>query len=683
MAGGEVPGARDLEQTPTWAVSAVCAAMIVISIILEKFLHNTGQWFKKKHNTALFDALEKVKTELMVLGFISLTLTFSQSYIVGICVPLKYANTMLPCAQDSPKEPVGGEEEHRRRLLWYHRRFLAGDSASKECQPGYVQPISVEGMHQLHIFIFFLAVFHVVYSAITMMLGRLKFDLPLVDARGMLRMRSSEQMLSLKNTQLEGMGTGELVGARGHECDEEVPANFTDPARFRLTHETSFVCFFRQFFRSVRKSDYLTMRHGFISVHLAPGSKFNFQNYIKKTLEDDFKVVVGISPLLWASAILNLLTNVHGWKAQFCVSFLPLFVTLAVGTKLQAIIAQMAIEIKERHAVVQGIPLVQVSDRNFWFSWPELVLYLIHFVLFQYEFGSHSCLNQDSVLIITRVTFGIGAQVLCSYATLPLYALVTQMGSTMKRSIFDQQTSKALKNWHKKAVKKSAEGPSNQIPTRTLGGSPDDSSVHSPSSTPHRTKKLGNKDPDFSDVEAELASHQHTANIMATVDLSESHQRQPSDSNYSSGQRDLLTDGLKYYDVLEGKGPVAGKGMTVQVHFDCLYRGITAVSSRESKLLAGNRIIAQPYEFKVGTTPGKERKREFVDNPNGLFSAQAAPKPPPAMYSVTEGMKVGGKRTVIVPPEAGYGQKGMNEIPAGSTFELNIELLQVMPAEGK
>lgn len=29
------------------------------------------------------------------------------------------------------------------------------------------------------------------------------------------------------------------------------------------------------------------------------------------------------------------------------------------------------------------------------------------------------------------------------------------------------------------------------------------------------------------------------------------------------------------------------------MHFDCVYRGITAVSSRESKLLAGNRIIAQ------------------------------------------------------------------------------------------
>jgi peptidylprolyl isomerase len=52
-------------------------------------------------------------------------------------------------------------------------------------------------------------------------------------------------------------------------------------------------------------------------------------------------------------------------------------------------------------------------------------------------------------------------------------------------------------------------------------------------------------------------------------------------------------DGLKYYDLVEGKGPTAEKGSTVQVHFDCIYRGITAVSSREAKLLAGNRSIAQ------------------------------------------------------------------------------------------
>ncbi|KAL2895253.1 Peptidyl-prolyl cis-trans isomerase FKBP18 chloroplastic [Bienertia sinuspersici] len=136
-------------------------------------------------------------------------------------------------------------------------------------------------------------------------------------------------------------------------------------------------------------------------------------------------------------------------------------------------------------------------------------------------------------------------------------------------------------------------------------------------------------------------------------------------------------DGLKYYDIEVGKGPVAAKGTIVQVHFDCVYRGITAISSRESKILAGNRIISQPYEFKVGSIPGRERKREFADNANGLFSAQAAPKPPPVLYSIVEGMKVGGKRTVIVPPEAGYGKKGSSEIPPGATFDLNIELLRV------
>ncbi|KAI3949696.1 hypothetical protein MKX01_040913 [Papaver californicum] len=143
------------------------------------------------------------------------------------------------------------------------------------------------------------------------------------------------------------------------------------------------------------------------------------------------------------------------------------------------------------------------------------------------------------------------------------------------------------------------------------------------------------------------------------------------------------SDGLKYFDLIEGKGQTADKGSIVQVHFDCVYRGITAISSRESKLLAGNRVIAQPYEFRVGATPGKERKRDFVDNSNGLFSAQAAPKPPAAMYSVTEGMKVGGKRRVIVPPEAGYGKRGMNEISSGATFELNIELLEVLAPEAK
>lgn len=120
--------------------------------------------------------------ELMVLGFISLLLTFGQNYFSRICISLKYANTMLPCELRPLHATIGGEEEavepegHRRRLLWQsqQRRFLSSEPAGPGCHEGMVPLISVNGLHQLHIFIFFLAVFHVFYSAITMTLGRLK-----------------------------------------------------------------------------------------------------------------------------------------------------------------------------------------------------------------------------------------------------------------------------------------------------------------------------------------------------------------------------------------------------------------------------------------------------------------------------------------------------------------------------
>ncbi|XP_042507053.1 MLO-like protein 8 isoform X2 [Macadamia integrifolia] len=445
----------------------------------------------------------------MVLGFISLILTFGQSYISRICIPLKFANTMLPCpsmSEEMAEEAQEGEGHHR-RLLWNERRFLAGGGGGGvKCKPGYEPLISLNGLHQLHIFIFFLAVFHVIYSAITMMLGRLK----------------------IRGWKEWERGTSSL--------DYEFS---NDPSRFRLTHETSFVrahtsfwlktpvfftfaCFFRQFFRSVRRADYLTMRHGFITVHLAPGSKFDFQKYIKRSLEDDFKVVVGISPVLWGSVCFFLLLNVERWHALFWDSIIPVVVIFAVGTKLQSIIIQMALEIQERHAVVQGIPLVKVSDKHFWFGRPKLVLFLIHFVLFQnafqithilwiwYEFGIQSCFHENSKLVIVRIALGLGVQVMCSYITLPLYALVTQMGSTMKKSIFDEQTNKALKKWHMTAVKKK-----NEVKT---GRSPNASPVQSPNSRNRTTGRSPYSDQELRNMEPEPSPKPSAANLIADVD---------------------------------------------------------------------------------------------------------------------------------------------------------------------
>ncbi|KAL3649377.1 MLO-like protein 6 [Castilleja foliolosa] len=452
MAGAS--GGRTLEETPTWAVAVVCFALVAISIFIEYGIHLIGQWLNKRHKRALYESLEKIKSELMLLGFISLLLTVGQGPISDICISPEIAATWHPCGKKQEENKYPSEEGNRRRLLTVAdgsaRRILAG-YADKCAEKGKVAFVSSSGIHQLHIFIFVLAVFHVLYCILTLALGRAKMG----------RWKSWEKETRTAEYQFSH-----------------------DPERFRFARETSFgrrhlsfwsktpvllwfVCFVRQFVRSVPKVDYLTLRHGFIMAHLAPQShaSFDFQKYINRSLEEDFKVVVGISPPIWFLAVLFLLFNTHGWYSYLWLPFIPLIIILLVGTKLQVIITKMGLRIQDRGEVVKGVPVVQPGDDLFWFNRPRLILYLINFVLFQnafqlaffswtwYEFGLKSCFHEHVEDVVIRISMGILVQILCSYVTLPLYALVTQMGSSMKPTIFNDRVATALRNWHHTAKK--------------------------------------------------------------------------------------------------------------------------------------------------------------------------------------------------------------------------------------
>ncbi|XP_061372795.1 MLO protein homolog 1-like [Gastrolobium bilobum] len=442
---GAASGERTLQETPTWAVAVVCTVFVIFSILIEHGINSLGKWFQKRQKKAMSEALEKIKAELMILGFISLLITFGTKYIAKICVPEKVGDTMLPCKKvkvSNDKRMLLSFEEN---VEW--RRVLAAASGDDYCsKKGKVPLVSESGVHQLHIFIFVLAVFHIFYSVMTMVLARAK----------MKKWKAWEA----ETSSLEYQFTN-------------------DPARFRFAHQTSFVrrhsglsrmpgirwivAFFRQFFASVTKVDYMTMRHGFINAHFGPNSKFDFQKYIKRSMEDDFKVVVGISVPLWASALIFLLLNVYKWYTLTWLSVAPLVILLLVGTKLELIIMEMAQEIQDRTTIVRGVPVVQPNNKYFWFNRPEWIIFLIHFTLFQnafqisyflwtwYEFTIKSCFHANLPLILTRVLLGVALQILCSYITFPLYALVTQMGSHMKKAIFEEQTAKALKKWQKAA----------------------------------------------------------------------------------------------------------------------------------------------------------------------------------------------------------------------------------------
>ncbi|XP_019054178.1 PREDICTED: MLO-like protein 3 isoform X2 [Nelumbo nucifera] len=430
------PTARSLQETPTWALATVCFLFISISIFLEHSIHLLGNWLKTHRKKALNEAVERLKSELMLLGFMSLLLTVIQKPVSTICIPTRVADTMLPCrkgtiktttskhvqfnsgdsmdmfwANDAPKD---GPRQFQ-RLLDEDETATSDSCAAKDM----VSLISQDGLHELQMFIFFLAVMQLVYSFLTMALGRAK----------MKQWKAWE-----KETQTV----------------EYQVAN--DPRRFRFTRQTTFgrrhmqsctdtsvqlwvKCFFRQFFNSVAKVDYLTLCHGFIAAHLSNNNAFNFQKYIERSWEDDFKTLVGVSPLMWFLVIIFLLVDVHGWHVYLWVSYVPLIIVLVLGTKLKVIVARLALQIKDKNAVIIGTPLVQPNDDLFWFGKPEFVLTLLHFTLFTVEYGLESCYHEHTEIFVTRIVLAVIVQVLSSYITLPLYALVTQMGSKYKGAL--------------------------------------------------------------------------------------------------------------------------------------------------------------------------------------------------------------------------------------------------------
>ncbi|MFS7980522.1 hypothetical protein Hanom_Chr10g00940431 [Helianthus anomalus] len=243
------------------------------------------------------------------------------------------------------------------------------------------------------------------------------------------------------------------------------------------------VCFFRQFGRSVVRADYLTLRKAFILNHNLT-SKYDFHSYMIRSMEEEFQRIVGVSGPLWGFVVAFMLFNVKGSNLYFWIAIIPITLVLLVGTKLQHVIATLALESAGVTGYVAETRL-KPRDELFWFKKPELLLSLIHFILFQnafelasffwfwWQFGYDSCFIKNHLLVYMRLFLGFVGQFLCSYSTLPLYALVTQMGTNYKAALIPQRIRDTIHGWGKAARRR----------RRRLGIYGDDSTVHTDTST--------------------------------------------------------------------------------------------------------------------------------------------------------------------------------------------------------
>ena len=109
--------------------------------------------------------------------------------------------------------------------------------------------------------------------------------------------------------------------------------------------------------------------------------------------------------------------------------------------------------------------------------------------------------------------------------------------------------------------------------------------------------------------------------------------------------------GLKIIDVKVGTGPTPRPGQTCVMN----YTGWLYVNGAKSKKFDSSLDRNEPFEFKIGAG------QVIAGWDEGVAT-----------------MKVGGKRTLIIPPNLGYGARGAGGvIPPNATLIFDVDLLSV------
>ncbi|XP_074302687.1 MLO-like protein 15 [Silene latifolia] len=410
MAGGG--GGSSFESTPTWIIGAVVFVIITISWGIERLLKCLETVLKRKERKPLKQALQTIKEELMLMGFVSLLLALIQDKTKKWCIPEELSLKWLPCHTDSTSG-----------------RHLAEDDGTSMCKEGEVPLISIGVLHDLHYLIFMLAVAHALNCTVTVLLGMAKISL----------WRKWEVSLrkhiDLENRSLKIMETRSLTFIRERFDGVNAKRHYV-------------YSFFKYLGGVVTKADYEAMRMGFILAHCNGNQRFNFQKYVRYAYEADFKEVVSISWFLWVFAVISLSLNVAGWNIYFWFSFIPFLILLVIGTKLEKVITDLATYVAQRHTVIVGEIRLHPSDDYFWFRKPRIMLLAIHAILFMNSFGFaiffwtlwkfkfDSCIMGNYKFAIARIAIMLVVQFLCNFSFLPLYAIVTQVSHAFQFSDF-------------------------------------------------------------------------------------------------------------------------------------------------------------------------------------------------------------------------------------------------------
>ena len=125
----------------------------------------------------------------------------------------------------------------------------------------------------------------------------------------------------------------------------------------------------------------------------------------------------------------------------------------------------------------------------------------------------------------------------------------------------------------------------------------------------------------------------------------------------------------------EPSGPPPGGNLTT-------FERIDTVPGPGAEAVSGSKVTVHYtgwiYDNRTGTKHGKTFDSS-VSRGEPFTFALGAGQVIRGWDEGVAGMKVGGKRTLMIPPDYGYGDRRVGPIPAGSSLVFDVELLDVKP----
>ncbi|XVE87448.1 hypothetical protein DITRI_Ditri18aG0118300 [Diplodiscus trichospermus] len=545
---------KSLEETPTWAVATVVTVMVSFGFLVHQSLKKFGKWLVETKRKSLLAALKKIKDELMLFGVLSLLMGHWIAFFAKICIKSSGFNRRFyPCAKVGDRLML----EH---MLVSSSAYL-NNTVSREqetarlhdfCPEGQDSFASYESLEQLHNFIFVLGVTHVSYSFIAIALAMSKIY----------SWRTWEnQAKDMAIQHLQGSSQARPVGVKMRRLTTFIFHRVSHPwSEHRVL--VWLLCFSRQFWSSINRADYMALRLGFITTHQLPLT-YDFHNYMVRSMEEEFRNIVGISVPFWIYCILCVFLNFHGTHLYFWLSFLPAILILLIGTKLHRVVVKLAIEIME-HSPFEGFHRFNLRDELFWFGRPNFLLFLIRLISFQnafemasfiwslWEIQDPSCFMENRTFLVTRLAFGVISQCWCSFVTFPLYVIVAQMGSRFKKTVVSENVRESLSKWKRRVKEKQG----SSVALLGDSNSNTNSSLDSMGTDINQDSSLSSSSRGETSAAEKNASFQQQEEASATAPESSIHESSPNGKKLKASDGFHIEDYSSGYDTNDGKSDV-------------------------------------------------------------------------------------------------------------------------------